>query len=145
MRTTTIFAETHTSERANHVAYRLVVIIVSLTGASLWGCDCRIWSRVMVSVIRIRHSSGEARPTTSCGPLAWFVGPSAALSIDVHMRVLEYRMYRVQDCWVAPTTLRVRRAVIWYFVSCSCVLSVLCYGELCSEAVIISDFWSIAS
>jgi len=24
MRTTTIFAETHTSERANHVAYRLV-------------------------------------------------------------------------------------------------------------------------
>jgi len=25
MRTTTIFAETHTSERANHVAYRLVV------------------------------------------------------------------------------------------------------------------------
>jgi len=27
MRTTTIFAETHTSERANHVAYRLVIII----------------------------------------------------------------------------------------------------------------------
>ena len=26
MRTTTIFAETHTSERANHVAYRLVRI-----------------------------------------------------------------------------------------------------------------------
>ena len=25
MRTTTIFAETHTSERANHVAYRLVI------------------------------------------------------------------------------------------------------------------------
>ena len=25
MRTTTIFAETHTSERANHVAYRLVL------------------------------------------------------------------------------------------------------------------------
>jgi len=30
MRTTTIFAETHTSERANHVAYRLVYIFVSL-------------------------------------------------------------------------------------------------------------------
>jgi len=28
MRTTTIFAETHTSERANHVAYRLVIIII---------------------------------------------------------------------------------------------------------------------
>jgi len=27
MRTTTIFAETHTSERANHVAYRLVTTI----------------------------------------------------------------------------------------------------------------------
>jgi len=27
MRTTTIFAETHTSERANHVAYRLVNFI----------------------------------------------------------------------------------------------------------------------
>ena len=30
MRTTTIFAETHTSERANHVAYRLVIIIIML-------------------------------------------------------------------------------------------------------------------
>jgi len=29
MRTTTIFAETHTSERANHVAYRLVYFIVN--------------------------------------------------------------------------------------------------------------------
>jgi len=28
MRTTTIFAETHTSERANHVAYRLVTAII---------------------------------------------------------------------------------------------------------------------
>jgi len=28
MRTTTIFAETHTSERVNHVAYRLVIIII---------------------------------------------------------------------------------------------------------------------
>ena len=27
MRTTTIFAETHTSERANHVAYRLVILV----------------------------------------------------------------------------------------------------------------------
>jgi len=27
MRTTTIFAETHTSERANHVAYRLVSLM----------------------------------------------------------------------------------------------------------------------
>ena len=31
MRTTTIFAETHTSERANHVAYRLVYLFVSLS------------------------------------------------------------------------------------------------------------------
>ena len=30
MRTTTIFAETHTSERANHVAYRLVTVLVIL-------------------------------------------------------------------------------------------------------------------
>jgi len=30
MRTTTIFAETHTSERANHVAYRLVAIFFSI-------------------------------------------------------------------------------------------------------------------
>ena len=29
MRTTTIFAETHTSERANHVAYRLVSLLLS--------------------------------------------------------------------------------------------------------------------
>ena len=28
MRTTTIFAETHTSERANHIAYRLVPVII---------------------------------------------------------------------------------------------------------------------
>ena len=28
MRTTTIFAETHTSERANHVAYRLVFTLL---------------------------------------------------------------------------------------------------------------------
>ena len=30
MRTTTIFAETHTSERANHVAYRLVAMLICL-------------------------------------------------------------------------------------------------------------------
>ena len=29
MRTTTIFAETHTSERANHVAYRLVYMVLT--------------------------------------------------------------------------------------------------------------------
>jgi len=29
MRTTTIFAETHTSERANHVAYRLVFLLIT--------------------------------------------------------------------------------------------------------------------
>jgi len=31
MRTTTIFAETHTSERANHVAYRLVEFTVDIS------------------------------------------------------------------------------------------------------------------
>ena len=34
MRTTTIFAETHTSERANHVAYRLVILSFCLSATS---------------------------------------------------------------------------------------------------------------
>jgi len=36
MRTTTIFAETHTSERANHVAYRLVIIIIIIIITFIW-------------------------------------------------------------------------------------------------------------
>jgi len=38
MRTTTIFAETHTSERANHVAYRLVIVIIVLMNSVLCVC-----------------------------------------------------------------------------------------------------------
>jgi len=37
MRTTTIFAETHTSERANHVAYRLVLVIFTVRRYALHG------------------------------------------------------------------------------------------------------------
>jgi len=42
MRTTTIFAETHTSERANHVAYRLVCLSVCRQGIS------KIYERILI-------------------------------------------------------------------------------------------------
>ena len=40
MRTTTIFAETHTSERANLVAYRLVLLVISLLVTLLYLVTC---------------------------------------------------------------------------------------------------------
>ena len=83
MRTTTIFAETHTSERANHVAYRLVSYLFSLIvfiwrketyvtlylGWTVYFCDGETWNL---------HWNG---PTRSCAftgrpkliRLIWFI------------------------------------------------------------------------
>jgi len=61
MRTTTIFAETHTSERANHVAYRLVYIQFCLIYKSRAFYEVCSWTMVRLSVIQywfVTHTVG---------------------------------------------------------------------------------------